>query len=321
MALLSVGAGSAVSNDFAQLVREAEQLCRQGDYARAEPILLAALNEADRFGPDDPRRAIVWNNLGSVYHFMNKYPQAERCYRHAVEIEEKLWSGSDERPTRSILNLAALYIETGRYGKAERLGLRSIADHQTASQRTHSDYARLLVLLGDLEWRQGKYSSALEYTERAVAIFEHLPPDGSQIAETLNSLCVLYGQTGCNADALSSCYRALSIGEAGSGLEPSLQASLLANTGTFEFLAGRPADAESLYKRALTVAEDKLGRGHPLLARILLSYAVVLEHTSRKSEAKECRRRAKAILATASTADQGRYTVDLDDLLRKSPRH
>ena len=78
------------------------------------------------------------------------------------------------------------------------------------------------------------------------------------------------------------------------------------------------AEAEPFYKKALAIAENALDREKPLFAHILLSYAVVLERTSRKAQAKECRRRAKAILAAASTADARKFTVDLGDLRRKS---
>jgi tetratricopeptide (TPR) repeat protein len=233
-----------------------------------------------------------------------------------VEIEGALWGTADDKPFRSVLNLAALYIESGRYEKAERLGLRSLAA-QRATQRNELDFARLLLLLGDLDEHRRGYEKAQEYDERALAIFEKSVPNGREILETLNNLCVLYRESGRNADALSRCERALRIAEGMGNLEPSMQALLLANVGTLQFLVRGPAEAEPFYAKALAIAESWLGSEHPLLGCILFSYADLLERTNRKTQAKKCRRRAKAIMEAASTADSRKYTVDLSDLLRR----
>jgi tetratricopeptide (TPR) repeat protein len=261
----------------------------------------------------------VLNNLGSVYHFTNRYPQAEQCYRRAVEIEAVAWETADDRPFRSVLNLAGLYIETGQYAKAERLGLRSLAERQPL--RKTADFAKLMALLGDLEQHRGRIGTALEFNEKALAIFQELAPDGRAAMETLNNLCVLYRESGQNPDALARCERALRIAEGVPNLEPSMQALLLANVGTLQFLVHGPAEAEPFFAKALATAEGGLGREHPLVGRILLSYADLLERTNRKAEANKCRHRAKVILKAASATDSTKYTVDLGDLLRRQSRH
>jgi len=320
MVLLGVYAAPAAPDDIAHRLSAAEQLYREGNYAGAETMLRAVLRDAERFEPDDPRRAIALNNLGAVYHFMNKYQQAESCYRRAVELEATMrWAGND-KPIRSVLNLAGLYIETGRYGKAERLGLRSLAEQEPISRRNGTDYAKLLSLLGHLEWGQARYLQAQQYSERALAIYRYVLPEGRETLETLNNLCVLYGESGRSADALSSCEGALRIAERMRNLEPSLHVSLLANVGVFQFLVHGPSDAEPFFNKALFVAENDLVAAHSVVGRILLSYAALLERTSRKTQAKEYRRRAKVILKAASLTDSRKYTVDLDDLLKKSSR-
>jgi tetratricopeptide (TPR) repeat protein len=314
--MAAAAAWAAPDDDFGHRMLAAQQLHSQGDFAGAEKILLAALKDADGFAPNDARRAIVLNNLGSVYQFMNRFLEAEQCYRRAVEIEGKLWATVDDKSFRSVLNLAALYIETGQYAKADRLGLRALAADRRTQQNT-LDFARLLLLVADLDQHQGWYGKAQEYDEEALAIFEKSAPDGRQTMDTLNNLCVLYRQSGRNADALSRCERALRIAERMDNLEPSMQALLLANVGTLQYLVHGAAEAEPFYAKALTIAESRLGSEHPLLGRILLSYADLLEHTKRKAQAKQCRRRAKAIMEAASTADSNKYTVDLSDLLRR----
>ena len=275
--LLAGASAPAAPDDFTERLLAAQRLFVQADYSGAEKILLEALKEADSFAPYDARRAIVLNNLGSVYQFLDRYGQAERCYRRAVEIEQKIWGTTDDKPFRSLLNLAALYIEAGQYEKAEQLGLYSLAEHQRTQK--DPDFARLLLLLSDLEEHHGRYEKAQEHDERALAIFEMLAPDGRQTMETLNNLCVLYREGGRNAEALSRCERALKIAERVPGLEASMQSLLLANVGTLQFLVHGPAEAEPFYSKALTIADSALGPDHPLFGRILLSYADLLDRT------------------------------------------
>jgi len=246
VALVAAGIALAAPDDFVQRLLAADQLHRQGDNAGAETILLEELEKADHFGSDNPRKAIVLNNLGSVYHFMDKYQQAEHCYRRAVEIEGRLGGSGGDRLIRSVINLAALYIDTGQYAKAERLGLASLAEHQATIVAKSPDFARLLALLGDLEQRRGRYSKAQQYEEDALAIFEGLAPDGSQSMVTLNNLCILYGETGRNTDALLYCERALRI---------AALSSRLRTTSSPEMFALRTGD----YQRCLQLTVSIIG--------------------------------------------------------------
>lgn len=58
---------------------------------------------------------------------------------------------------------------------------------------------------------------------------------------------------------------------------------------------GRFADAETLYQRALMLAEKTLGRFHPVTAEVLECYADLLAKTDRQAESTAMKRRAKAV--------------------------
>ena len=74
----------------------------QGDYAKAEEEWMAALAEAEAFGPADTRLATSLNNLALLYHFQRKYAEAEPLYERALAIDEKTLgprqSGPSNRP-------------------------------------------------------------------------------------------------------------------------------------------------------------------------------------------------------------------------------
>jgi tetratricopeptide (TPR) repeat protein len=138
--------------------------------------------------------------------------------------------------------------------------------------------------------------------------------------DTLSNLCLVYGEAGRNADALSHCERALRVAEGMRYVEPSRKAYILASVGIFQFLVHGPAEAEPFFKRAQAIAENGLGPEHPVLGQILFYYSNLLELMNRKAEAKEFRRRAKVILDAASSADSRKYTIDLSELIKRQSR-
>lgn len=58
---------------------------------------------------------------------------------------------------------------------------------------------------------------------------------------------------------------------------------------------GRYSAAETLYQRALMLADKRLGRFHPVTAEVLECYADLLAKTDRHAESIAMKRRAKAV--------------------------
>ena len=58
----------------------ATEAYEQARYAEAEELLLAGLEEAEKFGDQDPRLVTGFNNLAKLYHTQGKYAEAEPLY-------------------------------------------------------------------------------------------------------------------------------------------------------------------------------------------------------------------------------------------------
>lgn len=69
---------------------------------------------------------------------------------------------------------------------------------------------------------------------------------------------------------------------------------------------GRHAEAEPLYERALTVAEERWGPDHPRVAMVLESYALLLGQTGRTQAAARMAGRAAAIRRANPERPDGR---------------
>ena len=68
----------------------AKEAHEQGNYTKAEKLWVAALKEAEKFGPQDPRLATGLNNLAALYDTQGKYGEAELLHKRSLAIKEKV---------------------------------------------------------------------------------------------------------------------------------------------------------------------------------------------------------------------------------------
>ena len=115
----------------------ADESYQQGNYAEAEKQWLAALQEAENFGPEDPRLATSLNNLAVLYRAQAKYAEAEPLYQRALAIQEKVLGPEHPDVANSLNNLAFLYGAQGKYAEAEPLYQRSLAIWEKALGPEH----------------------------------------------------------------------------------------------------------------------------------------------------------------------------------------
>ena len=70
-------------------INEADRLRHLGQYQEAEKSYLSALEEAAKFGSQDPRLAKSLNDLAALYKRQGKYTEAEPLNYRALAIWEK----------------------------------------------------------------------------------------------------------------------------------------------------------------------------------------------------------------------------------------
>ena len=115
-----------------------------GRYAEAGESLLAALQEAERFGEQDPRLGTSLNELALLYHAQGDYAQAQPLYQRALTIVENALGREHPDVVTSLNNLAELYREQGNYAEAKLLLQRSLAIRENALATALENYAALL---------------------------------------------------------------------------------------------------------------------------------------------------------------------------------
>ena len=142
----------------------------QGNYAEAEKQWVAALQEAEKFGPEDSRLATSLNSLANLYWDQGKYGEAEPLFKRALAIREKALGPEHSDVATTLKDLAILYLDQLRYGEAEPLFKRSLEITEKALGPEHLDVAFSLENYAYLLRRTGREEEAAKMEARAEAI-------------------------------------------------------------------------------------------------------------------------------------------------------
>lgn len=105
----------------------ATKACAQAHYKESEKLFVAALKEAEKFGPNDGRLPVTLNQLADLYLKQGKYSLAEPLCRRSLALREKSLGPNHLLVATSLVNLAALYDTVGKYTQAEQLYKRALA--------------------------------------------------------------------------------------------------------------------------------------------------------------------------------------------------
>ena len=184
---------SAQQTAWEKYIEAGQQAYEQGDYPEAQKIFSAALEEADKFGPDDPRVAIslAWltvlndtqilgpehpatatslNDLATLYYGQGQYVQIEPLLQRALAIWEKALGPEHPNVGISLNNLAGLYRDQGHYAQAEPLMQRSLAISEKALGPENPRVADSLENYALLLRKMGRDAEADKMEARAQAI-------------------------------------------------------------------------------------------------------------------------------------------------------
>jgi len=116
---------AAHADRWEDLQRAAKSAYRQGDYNGAVINMRAALEEAERFDPEDPRLTVTLNNLAGLYWDRGNYGAAEPLYERSLAIREKALDPDHPDVAQSLENYAALMRKTGHDDEAVKLERRA----------------------------------------------------------------------------------------------------------------------------------------------------------------------------------------------------
>ncbi|MFQ5896988.1 MAG: tetratricopeptide repeat protein [Candidatus Methylomirabilia bacterium] len=168
--VLSLAAACASGMSWERHMVAGVRSYHQGRHAEAERSFQAALKEAERRGPEDPRVATTLNNLAVLYKAQGQYAQAEPLYQRALAIKGKVLGPEHPSLATSLNNLAGLYVAQGEYARAEPLYKRALAIVESTLGPEHPRVAATLMNYATLLRATNREAEAAELEARAEAI-------------------------------------------------------------------------------------------------------------------------------------------------------
>ena len=157
---------------------------QQDNYAEAEKQFKAALQEAEKFGSEDPRLAGTLNLFVWLYNKQGKHAEAEPLFRRLLEILEKKPLPGHPDVASGLRELLEFYQRANLYSVAEELLKRLVANQEIPWDKYTS--------AGRYEYDQGKYAEAIKHYKEALREAEKFEPEDPRLASTLGSLQALY---------------------------------------------------------------------------------------------------------------------------------
>lgn len=330
---------------------EGVRLAGEGRNAEAEQSYHAALESGCE---DDLVRAKIANNLGTLYQLEDRYPEAERLLRSALELRQRNLPAASIEVAYSLNNLAEIYRIEGRDWEARNL-METAVQHL---QESHADAPGLPIILTNLAvvlCRFQQFDQAEEMLRSALNFYDRHGQSASrgygvainnlgQTLETKNDLegaAPLYEQAIGIFEKLGDPGRtdlAATLSNVGAFyqrqdrtvearqteqralelLRPDgdaqLRAQILRNLGNIVAKAGNAADSLPYFEQSLAIQEKTLGVEHPENASLLLDYASATQRAGNKSLSRKLRKRAEDLITRLRSQSLGQMTVSVRSL-------
>ena len=170
---------SAQDTRWEHYMAEGAKAHQNGQETNAEMFYLAALEDVQSAGPEDPRLAATLNTLAILYHTQSKYAQAEPLYQRVLKLLEQTIGPDHPTLATTLNNLAVVYEAQGKYAEAAPLYQRALALLERTLGPEHPNLAAALDNYADLLRKMQREAEAESAEARARAIWAKQKPEPS----------------------------------------------------------------------------------------------------------------------------------------------
>ena len=266
---------------------------REGRFAEATRLEERALKIFKAsYGSGHPRVAWSLGRLATARQYEGRYADEQALREQVAAIQERTMGADHPELARTLDSLGQVQLRRGEGAEALRTSERALTIAERALGPDNPQLAGILDGLGTAYTRAGRGAEALAVHQRALAINErYRGPEDRVVAHSLSCLGAALDSQSRFAEAQSAYERALAIYEHAATEDSNVNESLVGLAEIFA-KAGRPAEAEPLYRRSLEVLEGALGVEHPELVDSLLGLARIRKDQGRSAESIELFERA-----------------------------
>jgi len=241
-----------------------------GDRAGAESLFRQAVDVLERaHGMVDERLAPAVCELGLLLVGDGRLAEAEALLRRGLAIDDAGVRRVDRR-ARQVFTLdilAALATSKGDPAEAEALLRRALALATLDPALGPADVGATSSGLAKVLIDRGQMREGGDLARRALALYERVQGERhAELTEVLVTLASVRAAAGALDEAVALLRRAGRVAET-ENARPVVKAAAAANLGGLWMSQGRYQDAEPLLERAVELAEQGVGAGHPGLVR------------------------------------------------------
>ncbi len=212
--------------------------------------LTVEMGEVPHLRPDIGERALYWlMEAARRADRADLHQNAARLYGQAVELVGLL--GEEERVIGAVLGRAHALAELRDLGAARADVGRALAVADETGDR--SVLARALVVLGDVEWREGDHAAAVATLDRAIDVFQEIG-DRQGLARALRSRGMADLMVGAHDDAPETLEAALAASREVGDVRG--EAWALQNLAWIAFVDGDPDQTERRLAEAIAKFTD-----------------------------------------------------------------
>jgi tetratricopeptide (TPR) repeat protein len=303
--------------EWADIIRQGQTLQSQGRFAEAESRYQAALRQAEQLPGRVDLQTIALADLASAEIDLGQLEEAAQVCERAISLLIKSAGEADARVQTLRGELAALYLESGQTGTAEKLLRKVVATQASGTPVASTGGAFVLDVLACLYAREKKLAAAEAAERQSLSMLEALPrPDEAALAVGNVHLSIFLNSRKQATDALPYAERGMALLERLPERQPVMEAGARVSLASIYAALGRRDEAERESAQAVEITERFYGSSHLQTAWMLMAHAAVLRRLERKDAAREFQAQGERILKATGKNRLGQ-TVPLAALLAR----
>ena len=162
-------------------------------------------------GPDHPDTLMAMTNLAMAYSRQQRYADALRVDQDILASSRRSLGVDHPLTLRSMNNLAVVYQKLGRLDEARALVRETITSGERVWGADHPLLGVTIHSLGEIEFADGAFASAVEHFGRALGIYQQ-QKSHQFLPQLLYQLGQAHARTGEKAAAIERLHEALAAG-------------------------------------------------------------------------------------------------------------
>ena len=244
-----------------------------GNPRKAIRVLEDALEQLRRSGGERHPLAIdIQRSLCSLERAVDDLLAAGRHCRASLELAQALRGRNHRATVDANRQLAAIYVDMGRFAEAESIFLEAFAWMRTRLDPKHPDMARAYNSLAIVAWERGEIEQALRYQRQAVAGWRDNGNAGLLSGGLFNMALILHSD-GRDREALPLLQESGALRVKQYGAEHSLVGDNDRLRGEVLQALGRNDEARKALESAVRLTEQGFGKAHSHTRRAEISLA------------------------------------------------